>query len=238
MDSPQARSRKELRTALAAAGRKDSGEQWPAAKRPADSSVSKPTAAAVPLADTVERTILLIRPQRVVLDLDLAMLYGVETKVMNRAVRRNAERFPADFMFQPTPGEAEILRCQIGTSRWGGRRSLPLAFTEQGIAMLSGVLRSARAIEVNIAIMRAFARLRQVLTSHADLGRKLEELERRMTKNDSQLQVAFDAIRRRMLPQTPDARPRIGFRRRRDAGRRGRSARRRLAHPERGASRH
>ena len=141
------------------------------------------------------------------LDTDLAVLYGVETSALNRAVKRNLVRFPGDFMFQLTRDEAERLRCQIGTSRWGGRRYQPYAFTEQGVAMFSSVLHSERAVRVNIEIMRAFVQLRQMLSSHADLARKLEALEK---KYDAQFKVVFDAIRELMTPpETPKRR--IGF---------------------------
>ena len=129
------------------------------------------------LAIQAERRILLIRQQRVILSDDLAALYDVETKALNRAVKRNAERFPSDFMFQLTNEEWGDLKCQIGTSRWGGSRIPPYAFTEQGVAMLSSVLRRPRAVQVNIAIMRAFVRLREMLLTNADLARKLAELE-------------------------------------------------------------
>jgi len=160
------------------------------------------------LVERVTRAIVLIRGQKVMLDQDLASLYGVETKALNRAVKRNSGRFPADFMFQLTPDEAENLRYQIGTSRWGGRRYLPSAFTEQGVAMLSSVLRSERAVRVNIEIMRAFVQLRQMLSSNADLARKLEALEK---KYDAQFKVVFDAIRELMSPPAPSRKQRIGF---------------------------
>ena len=128
------------------------------------------------------------------LDRDLALLYGVETKVLNRAVKRNLKRFPADFMFKLTSDEADILRCQIGTSSLshGGRRYLPYVFTEQGVAMLSSVLNSERAVLVNIEIMRAFVKLRRMITSNAELSRLLDELE---NKYDKQFKVVFEAIR-------------------------------------------
>jgi hypothetical protein len=134
----------------------------------------------VPL-ERIERLIFIIRGQRVMLDTDLAELYGVETKALNRAFARNRERFPQDFMFQLTEAEFDDLRCQFGTSRWGGRRYRPYAFTEQGVAMLSGVLHSRRAIQVNVEIMRTFVRLRQMLASNARLARKLEELKKNTT---------------------------------------------------------
>lgn len=158
--------------------------------------------------ERIERRILLIRGQKVMLDADLAELYGVETKMLNRAVRRNIARFPQDFMFQLTAHEDEGLRCQIGTSNArGGRRYRSLAFTEQGVAMLSSVLRSPRAVQVNIAIMRAFVKLRELLTSHRDLARRLDEME---SKYDAQFKVVFDAIRELMKPPEKPRR-RIGF---------------------------
>lgn len=179
------------------------------------------------LAIQVERRIYLIRGEKVMLDADLAWLYGVETKVLNKAVKRNRNRFPTDFMFQLTQAEAEGLRLQIGTSKdaipdgtpglrfqfgtsktkRGGRRYLPYAFTEQGVAMLSSVLRSKRAVHVNIAIMRTFVRLREMLLSNADLARKLAALEK---KYDTQFKVVFDAIRELMTPPEKPKRQ-IGF---------------------------
>jgi hypothetical protein len=142
------------------------------------------------------------------LDADLAALYGIETKALVRAVKRNADRFPEDFMFQLNPQEFDNLRCQIGTSSsWGGRRHAPYAFTEQGVAMLSSVLRSRRAVQVNVEIMRAFVRLRRILADNAGLARRLDELEK---KYDVQLKVVFDAIRGLMQPPEPKKK-RIGF---------------------------
>jgi hypothetical protein len=159
-------------------------------------------------AERIERSILLIRNHKVLLDADLAALYGVDTKMLVRAVKRNANRFPEDFMVQLTKEEFDNLRCQLGTSsQWGGRRYSPYAFTEQGVAMLSSVLRSERAVQVNIEIMRAFVRLRQMLASHADLARKLDALEK---KYDAQFKVVFEAIRQLMAPPEPQ-RGRIGF---------------------------
>lgn len=159
--------------------------------------------------ERIEKAILLIRGQKVMLDKDLATLYGVETKTLNRAVSRNAERFPEDFMFQLTAEEFDTLRYHFGTSNQrGGRRYRPYAFTEQGVAMLSSVLRSPRAIEVNVAIMRAFVQLREILASHTDLARKLDEMEK---KYDAQFKVVFDALRKLMTPpETPKRK--IGFR--------------------------
>jgi hypothetical protein len=161
--------------------------------------------------ERIERAIHVIREQKVMLDADLAELYEVETGALVRAVKRNSDRFPVDFMFQLTDQEFEILRCQFGTSSlWGGRRYAPYAFTEQGVAMLSSVLRSKRAVQVNVEIMRAFVRLRQLLSSHADLLRQLETLEK---KYDAQFNIVFEAIRQLMAP--PEPRPKkgsIGFR--------------------------
>jgi hypothetical protein len=160
--------------------------------------------------EIIERRIYLIREQKVMLDADLAELYQVPTKVFNQAVKRNLERFPSDFMFQLTLEEAKILRSQIVTSNWGCRRYLPYAFTEQGVAMLSSVLKSKRAVQVNITIMRAFVRLREILATHRDLARKPQEMEK---KYDAQFRGVFEAIRQLMEP-TPAAAPikrRIGF---------------------------
>src|SRR5712692_8240879 len=169
-------------------------------------------------AGRAEGCIVSVRGQRVILDADIAALYGVPVKVLNQAVHRNLTRFPSDFMFQLNPEDVESLksrfvisslRSQFVTSKKGrgGRRSLPYAFTEHGVAMLSSVLRSPRAIQVNIEIVRAFVKLRRMLASHAELARKLEALEQRY---DAQFKVVFDAIRRLMTPQTPRPRP-IGF---------------------------
>lgn len=156
----------------------------------------------------IERSIRFIRDDKVILDEDLAELYGVETKKLIQAVKRNSDRFPADFMFQLTNQEFKDLRCQIGTSsQWGGRRTPPYAFSEQGVAMLSSVLHSPRAVKVNIEIMRTFVRLRQMLTSHARLAQKLEQLEQ---KYDAQFKIVFDAIRQMMQPEGGDKES-IGF---------------------------
>jgi hypothetical protein len=152
--------------------------------------------------ERIERAILLLRGQKVMVDADLAALYAVETGQLVRAVKRNAGRFPVDFAFQLSTQEFTDLKCQTGiSSSWGGRRTRPWVFTEQGVAMLSSVLRSKRAVQVNIEIMRTFVRLRELLASHADLARRLDELER---KYDKQFAVVFDAIRQLMAPpQTP-----------------------------------
>jgi hypothetical protein len=158
--------------------------------------------------ERIERSILLIRGQKVMLSTDLAELYQVEPRVLVQAVKRNIARFPEDFMFQLTEEEFSNLKSQIVISSWGGlRRARPYAFTEQGVAMLSSVLRSKRAIQVNIEIMRAFVRLRRMLASHADMARKLEALEK---KYDAHFKIVFDAIRQLMRPSEPKKRP-IGF---------------------------
>ena len=162
--------------------------------------------------DEVARRILLLRGQRVMLSIDLAALYEVEVRALIQAVKRNRGRFPEDFMFQLSNEEVAHLKSQIVISSpgWGGGRQAPYAFTEQGVAMLSSVLRSPRAVAVNIEIMRAFVHLRQLLATHAELAQKLAELER---KYDTKFRVVFDAIRQLMEP-VPDvsSRPEIGFR--------------------------
>ena len=159
--------------------------------------------------ELVTHRVKVLRGQRVIVDADLAALYGVETKTLNRAVQRNSERFPADFMFQLDRQELANLMCQIGTSssQHGGTRKLPYAFTEQGVAMLSSVLRSERAVQVNIQIMRAFVQMRRVLIEHKELATKLNALER---KYDENFRVVFDAIRQLMAPPVEKKR-KIGF---------------------------
>jgi hypothetical protein len=174
--------------------------------------------------DQIDRAILILRGHKVLLDSDLAALYGVEAKTLNQAVRRNAQRFPADFMFKLTREEAQRLRSQSVTldvepvesmansrnrpSRRGQHiKHLPYAFTEQGVAMLSSVLRSPRAVRVNIEIMRAFVRLRQLLQTNTELATKLDALEQ---KYDAKFRVVFDAIRQLMAPPEPPKNP-IGF---------------------------
>ena len=153
--------------------------------------------------ERIEGKILLLRGKKVMLDRDLAELYGVETKAFNRSVKRNSNRFPEDFMFQLTKEEFENLRFHFGASSWGGRRYLPFAFTQEGVAMLSGVLHSDRAIEVNIQIMRAFVRLREVLAEHADLKKKIEE-------HDHQIQFIFKTLKQ-LLDPSEKPKKRIGF---------------------------
>ena len=158
--------------------------------------------------ERIESAILLIRGEKVMLDQDIAELYGVETRALVQAVKRNIDRFPSDFMFQLSDVEFDNLRSQIVRSSWGGRRTAPYAFTEQGVSMLSSVLRSPQAIRVNIEIMRTFVRLRKMLQSHAELSKKIDALE---TKYDRQFKVVFDAIRQLMQPGIPSKKHRIGF---------------------------
>ena len=162
--------------------------------------------------ELIEQRIYLIRGDKVMLDFHLAELYAVETKKLIQAVKRNIDRFPPDFMFQLSKGEFDNLRSQSVTSRqWGGRRYRPFVFTEQGVAMLSSVLRSKRAIQVNIAIMRAFVKLRNILATHEDLKKKLEELEGKFERHDEQIKLVFDAIRQLMQPPEKP-KQKIGFR--------------------------
>jgi hypothetical protein len=157
----------------------------------------------------IEQAILLIRSHRVMLSPDLAVLYGVEPRAVVQAVKRNLARFPDDFVFQLTKEEWRILKSQSVISSWGGARAAPYAFTEQGVAMLSSVLRSTRAVQVNVEIMRAFVRLRRILADNAGLARRLDELEK---KYDVQFKVVFDALRKLMQPPEPQPRKRrIGF---------------------------
>lgn len=170
-----------------------------------------PTEALIPV-ELIERRIYVIRGHKVMLDRDLADLYQVETSYLNRQVKRNLGRFPQDFMFQVDDDEAAALRCQIGISKpggRGGRRYLPYAFTQEGVAMLSSVLRSERAVLVNIAIMRAFVRLREILLSNKDMANRLDSLEK---KYDSSFRVVFEAIRKLMEPTSHPNRRHIGFR--------------------------
>ncbi len=154
--------------------------------------------------ERIASQIYLIRGEKVMLDEDLAALYGIETRVLNQAVTRNPERFPEDFMFRLNDEEFENLRSQIVISRWGGRRIAPRVFTEQGVAMLSSVLRSKQAVRVNVAIMRTFVRLRQVLATHDDLRRKVEQ-------HDREIAALFKHVRALLEPpETPKKDP-VGF---------------------------
>lgn len=157
----------------------------------------------------ISQKIFFVRGTKVMLDADLSRLYGVETKNLNKAVKRNASRFPIDFMFQLSSKELQFLRFQIGTSNRmrGGRRYAPYAFTEQGIAMLSSVLHSSRAVQVNVAIMRTFVRLREMLRTHEELRRKIDAMEKRY---DARFQTVFEAIRQMLETPIPAKKP-IGF---------------------------
>ena len=166
----------------------------------------KNIASIVPV-ERIYKNILFIRGHKVILDRDLAGLYGVKTKVFNQAVSRNIERFPEDFMFQLNRTEFQNLKFHFGTSSWGGRRYPPYAFTEQGIAMLSSVLRSKKAIDVNIAIMRTFVKLRQILATNDVLRRKIEAMER---KYDEQFKFVFNLLSEMALAEEKP-KPKIGY---------------------------
>ena len=157
-------------------------------------------------ADFIATKILFLRDEKVLLDFDLALLYGVETKRLKEAVRRNIDRFPEDFMFQLSVEEWRNLRTQFASSSWGGQRYPPFAFTEQGVAMLSGILNSPRAIETNIAIMRTFVALRKLMETNKELATKIRQLER---KYDQRFKLVFDAIQK-LIKEEKEARP-IGF---------------------------
>jgi hypothetical protein len=163
--------------------------------------------------EMIERRIYMIRGQKVMIDSDLADLYRVETKLLNRAVQRNLGRFPEDFMFQLTAEEGECLRCQFGTSKngRGGRRYLPYAFTEHGVVMLSSALNSERAVQMNVLIVRAFVKLREMLASHKDLAHKMEHLERQQKEHRLQLAAVYSMVKRLMEPPRRRKRP-MGFR--------------------------
>jgi hypothetical protein len=160
----------------------------------------------------IQKRIFLLRGQKVMLDVDLAQLYGVMAGRLNEAVKRNRDRFPSDFMFQLTKTEFGNLKSQIAisSSGWGGRRHPPFAFTEQGVAMLSSVLRSRRAIQVNITIMRAFVNLRAMVAANKELADKLAELEQKVASHDGHIRSLFEAIRQLMSPPASPGR-RIGF---------------------------
>ena len=164
--------------------------------------------------DRIENIIRFIRGERVILDSDLAQLYGVTTTRLNQQVRRNMDRFPADFMFRLTKQEHESLMLQIATSknRRGGTRKLPLVFTEHGALMAANVLNSSRAVQASVEVVRAFVQLRRMVVSNADLARRLDDLER---KYDRQFKVIFEAIRHLMWPPPQPKRKEIGFTRNR-----------------------
>ncbi len=173
----------------------------------------KSTETALVTIDIIERKIYVVREQKVMLDSDLATLYGVETRVLNQAIKRNIERFPEDFMFQLTVEEFENLKSQFVTSslgNYGGRRKLPYVFTEQGVAMLSSVLNSERAVQVNIGIMRAFVNMRKMFLSNEEVSRKIAEIENKLGGHDEHFKKVFTAIRLLMNP--PDKSDKeIGF---------------------------
>ncbi len=164
----------------------------------------------IPTEKSLAALVYFVRGEKVFLDADLAMLYGVETSALNRAVKRNTDRFPADFMFQLDAQEWENLRCQIGiSSSHGGRRAMPYAFTEQGVAMLSSVLNATRAVQVNIAIMRTFVQLRRLMDNNRDLARRIDSLEARY---DEQFSAVFDAIKQLIADEgRRKSKPPIGF---------------------------
>jgi hypothetical protein len=170
-------------------------------------------AAKTPLASVaqIESRIFLVRGQKVMLDADLAELYGVPTKTLNQAIKRNAERFPEDFMFQLTAEEAANLRSQFVTSSWGGRRYFPFAFTEHGALMLGNVLKSERAVEVSLHIVRAFVRLRELVSGNKELAQKLSQLERKVGAHDNAIAEIINAIRELMSPLEPKKKRPIGF---------------------------
>ena len=178
----------------------------PTTKTTAGSSLSVPV-------EIIERRIYLIRGQKVMLDSDLAEIYQVPTKSLNLAVRRNTERFPGDFMFQLSKEEFENLRFQIATSSsgYGGRRYQPYAFTEHGVAMLSSVLKSKRAVQMNIVIIRAFVKLRDMLGTHKDLAHKMEQVETRLRQHGSAIAVLVDEIKKLKQPPPVPPKRRIGF---------------------------
>ncbi len=164
------------------------------------------------LAERIEKAILLLRGEKVMLDADLADLYGVSTKRLNEQVKRNRHRFPEDFMFQLNQTESEVLRSQFATSKTGrgGRRYFPFAFTEHGAIMLAAVLNTTRAIEVSVFVVRAFVRLREILATHRDLANKLAELERKIETHDEAIQSLVSAIRQLMAPPAAEQK-KIGF---------------------------
>ena len=162
--------------------------------------------------EVISSKIYFIRDQKVMLDSDLATLYAVQTKQLKRQVRRNIERFPEDFMFELTEVEFEILRCQFGTSRWGGTRHVPMAFTEQGIAMLSSVLNSSTAIKVNIQIIRVFTKIRQVLTDTMSMKLEIEEIKKKLSNQNQNIELVFSYLDE-LMDKKENAEPRksIGF---------------------------
>jgi phage regulator Rha-like protein len=160
--------------------------------------------------ETIVEKIFVIRGQKVMLDRDLAEMYGVETASLNRAVKRNFTRFPDDFMFQLSKEEFQNLIYQIGTSSWGGTRKLPYVFTEQGVAMLSSVLNSETAIPVNIQIIRLFTKMKQLILDNKDLWMKIEKIEQHLLKNDDEIQTIFAYLKKLLIPENKPRNP-MGF---------------------------
>jgi phage regulator Rha-like protein len=181
-------------------------------KRKKENLLSMPVKRRTTLASAVESRILLLRHQRVILDTDIADLYGVPVKVLNQQVKRNRERFPADFVFRLTSKEDEVLRSQFVTSKQGrgGRRYAPYAFTEHGAIMAATVLNSERAVQMSVFVVRAFVRLREMLATNRKLAGKIDELENRLDTHDSTIQDLIDAIKELMKPEDPP-RKSIGF---------------------------
>jgi ORF6N domain len=181
-------------------------------KRKKENLLSMPVKRRTTLASAVESRILLLRHQRVILDTDIADLYGVPVKVLNQQVKRNRERFPADFVFQLTSKEDEVLRSQFVTSKQGrgGRRYAPYAFTEHGAIMAATVLNSERAVQMSVFVVRAFVRLREMLATNRTLAGKIDELENRLDTHDSAIQDLIEAIKELMKPEDPP-RKSIGF---------------------------
>lgn len=161
--------------------------------------------------EAILNKIFVIREKKVMLDFDLSEMYDVETKQLKRQVRRNIDRFPEDFMFELTEEEFELLRCQFGTSRWGGARYIPMAFTEQGVAMLSSVLNSTRAIQVNIQIIRLFTRMREMLLNYKDILLRPEQLEYQTLANTKDVKAVFEYLKKMLVPVEQINRRRIGF---------------------------
>jgi hypothetical protein len=162
-------------------------------------------------AEFIEKKIYLIRGHKVMLDRDLAGLYGIGTRDLNKAVTRNLDRFPEDFMLKLNKDEFNSLMFQIGTSKRGGTRKMPRAFTEQGIAMLSSVLKSKKSVQINIMIMRAFVKLRQLISSHRELARRIEELEKRYSRHELEITTVFKLLKQIMAPPQDKPVKRIGF---------------------------
>jgi ORF6N domain-containing protein len=173
---------------------------------------SRPSGTPLPVpVESIERRIYLIRGQKVMLDADLAELYHVATRALNQQVRRNAGRFPSDFMFQLTSNEAANLRSQFVTSSWGGRRTPPYAFTEHGVAMLSSVLNSGRAVQMSILIIRAFVKMRELLASHKNLAARVEKLEASQKRHASVINILAEEIEDLKQPPVEPPKRRIGF---------------------------